>query len=287
MIAHPSGQIWPRFFRTCRGEGRRAFVCCQCCQFCRRPPAGRADPWLWVAFCAGTAALLLLDMFVFHRACPRADAPRVGAVDRVLVHAGAGVQRPGLVARRLAARRAVSHRLPDRMVVVDGQRVRVRGDLCVLRRAAEVSVSRAVLGHPRRDLDAADVHPGGRQAARAVRMGAVHLRRVPGLHGLQAGPLARRRDASGSEHLLLRFARKYLPRGPRLARRQVLRPAGRQAVRHVAVPGAAGDREHRRGVRHRQRAGDLRHHATTRSSCSRRTCLRSWACGRCTSCWPA
>ena len=24
-------------------------------------------PWLWIAFCAGTAALLLLDMFVFHR----------------------------------------------------------------------------------------------------------------------------------------------------------------------------------------------------------------------------
>jgi tellurite resistance protein TerC len=24
-------------------------------------------PWLWVAFCAGTAALLLMDMFVFHR----------------------------------------------------------------------------------------------------------------------------------------------------------------------------------------------------------------------------
>ena len=30
------------------------------------PPLA-VPPWLWVAFCAGTAALLLLDMFVFHR----------------------------------------------------------------------------------------------------------------------------------------------------------------------------------------------------------------------------
>lgn len=30
-------------------------------------PPLEVPPWLWVTFCAGTAALLLLDMFVFHR----------------------------------------------------------------------------------------------------------------------------------------------------------------------------------------------------------------------------
>jgi tellurite resistance protein TerC len=30
-------------------------------------PPLEVPPWLWIAFCAGTAALLLLDMFVFHR----------------------------------------------------------------------------------------------------------------------------------------------------------------------------------------------------------------------------
>jgi tellurite resistance protein TerC len=34
--------------------------------FAAVPPLA-VPPWLWIAFCAGTAALLMLDMFVFHR----------------------------------------------------------------------------------------------------------------------------------------------------------------------------------------------------------------------------
>ena len=95
---------------------------------------------------------------------------------------------------------AVLHRLSGRVVVVDGQRVRVRGDLRLLRRAAEVPVPRAVLGHPGRDRDAAHVYPGGGELLRALRMDLLHLRRVSDLHGHQTGHGARRRDASGSEH---------------------------------------------------------------------------------------
>ena len=73
------------------------------------------------------------------------------------------------------------------MVVVDGQRLRVRRHLPLLRRAAEVSVSRAVLGHPGRDRHAAGVHPAGHRAARALRLGDADLRRVSDLHRHQAG----------------------------------------------------------------------------------------------------
>ena len=187
MIAHPVAAKWADSAEFAVGRDCRAVRCCQCCQFRPGPAVGGAALVVGRLLCRHGGAAAARHVRV-PSACPRADAPRVGAVDGVLVHAGAGVQRPGLVAGRLAARGAVSHRLPDRMVVVDGQRVRVRGDLHVLRRAAEVSVSRAVLGHPRRDRDAADVHPRGGQAARAVRMGDVHLRRVPGLHGLSSWP---------------------------------------------------------------------------------------------------
>ena len=59
-------------------------------------PALVVHPWLWVGFCAGTAALLLLDMFVFHGICTA--TPRESChVDNVLVRAGACVQRVHLV----------------------------------------------------------------------------------------------------------------------------------------------------------------------------------------------
>ena len=199
MIAHPAAAKWAESAEFMSGRDAVLLFAASAVSSAAVPPLDGAALVVGGILCRHGGAAAARHVRV-PPARPRADAPRVGLVDGVLVHAGAGVQRAGLVAGRLAARGAVSHRLSDRMVVVDGQRVRVRGDLHVLRRAAEVSVSRAVLGHSGRDPDAAHVHPRGGQAARAVRMGDVHLRRVPGLHRLQAGPVARRRDASGSEH---------------------------------------------------------------------------------------
>ena len=121
--------------------------------------------WHWVAFCAGTVILLALDMFVFHRDSHEPTL-RESAMWTVFWCTLAIVFNLWLwwwaeqsAAAGSAACAVVFDGLPRRMVVVDGQRVRVRGDLCVLRRAAEVSVSRAVLGGARRDCVAADVYP--------------------------------------------------------------------------------------------------------------------------------
>ena len=107
--------------------------------------------------------------------------------------------------------------------------------------------------------------------------------------GLQARPAGRRPDRSRAEPGLA--AGPALAAGgrgrPRAFWPAVLRPRRRPLAHYAAVPGVAGDRVHRRRVRRRQRAGDLRHHHAIRSSSSPRTSSPSWVCGRSTSCWPA
>ena len=180
-------------------------------------PANSFDvpPSYWIAFCVGTAVLLMLDMFVFHR---HAHEPtlRESAMWTVFWCSLALVFNAWVWWWADArARHRVLHRLPRRVVVVDGQRVRVRGDLRVLRRAAEVSVSRAVLGHPGRDRDAADVHSRRQPAARALRMDFLLLRRVSDLHGHQAGHGPRRARRNPDQNIVLRLARRVSAAWPR------------------------------------------------------------------------
>ena len=102
-------------------------------------------------------AMLWLDLRVFHRHSREPSLREKRAVDRGLDRAGAGVQRIGLALGRVAGGDSVFDGVFDRVVVVDGQRVCVRGDFHFVQSAARVSVPRAVLGNFGGDRDAAGV----------------------------------------------------------------------------------------------------------------------------------
>ena len=53
--------------------------------------------WQWAVFAAVVAVLLALDLLVFHRHDRAPSLAGVGRLDPLLVGAGRGLQRPGLV----------------------------------------------------------------------------------------------------------------------------------------------------------------------------------------------
>ena len=134
--------------------------------------------WAWVALVAAITAMLIVDLLAGAPHRPRhhhqGGGHRVRRVD---------LDRPAFGLVILAwqggqAGRRVLRRLPDREEPVDRQRLRVGGDLLVLRRAPRVPVPGAVLGHLRRARAAGHLHLRRRRAHRALRVGPLRLRRA-------------------------------------------------------------------------------------------------------------
>src|SRR5262245_39648367 len=114
------------------------------------------------------------------------------------------------------------------MVSVDGQRVCVRRNFRILRRAAEVSISRAVLGRDRSDYAAADIYCRRVGATEVFRLAVLCFWGVAYLHSDQAGDVARRGITSGAEHLCA-YGAKVFARRAGFAWRQVFCSCGWQA----------------------------------------------------------
>ena len=106
-------------------------------------------PWHWVGFIACVLIFLALDLGVFHRHA------HVGQVQGSAASgASSGFPwRCSLPGPQALARQEgvppIRHRLPDRAVALDGQRLRHRPHLRLLPHPAGIPASRAVLGHSR------------------------------------------------------------------------------------------------------------------------------------------
>ena len=131
----------------------------------------------------------------------RAEHARGRHLGRLLRRPGAALRRRRLAHLGRQARRRVLHRLADRVQPVGRQPLRLRDHHGPVRRAPAVPAEgaahrhRAGAGHARR------VHRGRRRPDRAVLLGLLHLRRVPGLHrdhAVQAG--RERRGRLQGEH---------------------------------------------------------------------------------------
>ena len=209
------------------------------------------------------AVLLALDLLVFHRRDRAPSLARIGRLDAFLVClwpwpltalSGGGLG-PETGHR-------VLHGLPRRIVVVDGQRLRVRGHLSLLRHPAEISISGIVLGNSGGDRHAPAVRGPGQRIDQAIRLGIASVRRVFGLYGIQTG-LQTESEVHPEKNILLRLARRFfkVSKGDhRRTRPRLFCSGGRPIVLHAPVFGAPGGRKHRRAVCRGQRAGDLRHH---------------------------
>ena len=225
---------------------------------CRKPMI----PWQWIGFAVLVAVLLGLDLLVFHRH-DRAPSLRESAGWTCSGAAWPPRSTPssgGSTAREAGVAFFTGYVI-EWSLSMDNVFV-----FAVIFRFFQVPMQYQyrvlVLGHSGGDRAAAGVRAGRHAADPPLRLGAAAVRPAPGLHGREAGPARRRRSAAGEElRAPARPAAVPRDRGrPPPARPRLLRPRERPALHHAAVPGAAGDREHRRAVRRRQRAGHLRHH---------------------------
>ena len=176
-------------------------------------------PWQWLTLLGIIVALLLVDLLVVHREAHadqhEGSGDRVGGVD---LDRGRVLARRAVVVRWGGDRR-VHLRLPHREEPEHRQRLRLGVDHGLLQGAPEVPAPRAVLGHLRRPRDAGDLHLRRRRADRGVRLGALHLRRVPDLHRRAHARLGGRGVQPGREQV-------HAPRQPgRAEHRQARRTA--------------------------------------------------------------
>ena len=124
----------------------------------------------------------------------------------------------------------------------------------------------------------------GAHAHRELQLDLLHLRRLPALHGDPAGvprPRGRRRRARAASSGCSASA----SRSPTTttASRCARRVDGKRMFTPILIVFIAiGTTDLH--LRARLDPRDLRHHAESRSSCSRRTSSRSWACASSTSC---
>ena len=102
----------------------------------------------------------------------------------------------------------------------------------------------------------ADLHLRRRRADRAVRVGAVHLRRVPAVHGGASWWSATTRTVDPTQQPVPdRLVHRVVPTTDELDGQKLFTRVERQAAGHAAVRGAAAGRGHRRAVRRRLGAG--------------------------------
>ena len=163
-------------------------------------PPLEVPPWLWVAFCAGTAVLLVLDMFVFHRDAHEPTL-RESAMWTVF-WCTLALAFNGLVWWLGDWQHAVlflTGYLVEWSLSMDNVFVFVvifaffGVPLKYQYRVLFWGILGAIV------MRLTFILAAGKLLER-LRLGDVHLRRVPGLHRHQAGPVARRRGAPGSEH---------------------------------------------------------------------------------------
>ena len=112
---------------------------------------------------------------------------RVRALARPLRRHRRRLRRSPVVAGPAASyARAVLRRLDHRVQPLGRQPVRLPADHGPVLRAAGAAAVGADVGHPHRAGPARDLHRAGRGGHRALLLGLLHLRRVPGLHRREA-----------------------------------------------------------------------------------------------------
>ena len=196
-------------------------------------------PWLWVVFCAGTAALLMLDMFVFHRHAHEPTLRESALWTALLVRAWRwrSMASSGGSAIGSTPVQFLTGYLVEWSLSMDNVFVFVV-IFSLFRRPAEIPVSRAVLGHPRRDFDAAGVHPGGRRLAPATSNGSCTCSARSWSTRASSWPVHGARSASRAKHLRAALSAGIIRVRARLPMATTSSCARRPLVCHVAVPGA-------------------------------------------------
>ena len=138
--------------------------------------------WIWFAFLALISVLLIVDLLLVHRT-PHAPTTKEAAIESaVWISIGVAFTGRDLRLAWRAGRRRVHIRLPDREEPQRRQRLRLGADHELLRGAPRVPVPGAVLGRLRRARAAIRLHLRRGRAARAVRVAAIRVRRVPAGH---------------------------------------------------------------------------------------------------------
>ncbi len=137
-------------------------------------------PWHWAGFILCILFFLALDLGVFHRGAHVVkfkEALAWTALWFALAMLFAGVAGAWARAGRGGP---IHHRLCHRTVALARQRPGHRAHLCLVPRAAGISTSPALSGHPRRARHARRDDCRRRGAHPRIRLGALCFRRVPG-----------------------------------------------------------------------------------------------------------
>ena len=124
-----------------------------------------------------SCVMLLVDLLVVHKEAHEVSTKEAAIESVVWISGRCRVHRRGGVVVRRAGERGVHLGLPDREEAQRRQRLRVGADHGLLRGAAALSASCAVLGHLRCAGAARRVHLRRRRADRAVRLDPVRVRR--------------------------------------------------------------------------------------------------------------
>ena len=125
---------------------------------------------LWIAFNAGVALLLLLDLGLFHRRAHVISMREAAIESAGMDRAFARFWRVDFHFARPRARPGIFYRLRRRKIPQPGQRFRFPADLPVFSRRSPLPASPAVLGSAGRARPARRDDRRGRGADRAVRL---------------------------------------------------------------------------------------------------------------------
>ena len=151
----------------------------------------------------------------------------------------------------------------------------------------EVPVPGAVLGHLRRPRPARRLHLRRRRADRALRLGALRLRRLPRSSPASGSRATTRTRSTPSSNPVLRLVRGWCPSTTEYDGQKLFTRRRRQAsAGHAAVRRAGAHRDHRRDLRRRLGARHPGREPRAVHRVRARTPSPSSGCGRSTSCWP-
>ena len=187
-----------------------------------RPPACAPEPeglpdlmnvptWLWILTIGVTTAILLFDVFIIGRRPHVPSNKETGVRARGLRRAGGPVRPRGLVLRRCRLRHPVLRGLADRVLAVGRQPLRLPHHHGQVRRAGEAPAVGADGRHRHRAGPARHLHRRRCRGDQPVLLGLLPLRRVPDLHGGQAGQRGRQRRRRVRGEPLPEVGRAALP----------------------------------------------------------------------------
>src|SRR3954447_1659969 len=189
---------------------------------------------------------------------PRTDPARGRAVVGRLRRHRRRLRAAGPLVRRGRVRRGVLRRLRHREEPLGRQPLRLRADHVQLRRPPAAAAEGAALRHHLRAGPAHGVHLRRGRRHRAVQLGLLPLRRLPGLDGDRPGP---RRPPGGRGVLRERHPPAHPPvpaDDGGVPRRPADDDDRRQAPHHPAGHRPGGHRQGRHPLRRRLHPGDLR-----------------------------